>query len=102
MKYGVHVDIFETTGPLRWICAVNAGLKYESVMTTTDTAKPFATTNDGKGYTGRRFNKDLEQLLMRKLDLTLGPLTSHSFRAGLATMMAKAGCSDRDIQLTGR
>ena len=48
------------------------------------------------------FNQDLKQLLMGKLDLSLGPLTSHSFRAGLATMMAKAGCPDKDIQLTGR
>ena len=39
---------------------------------------------------------------MGKLDLLLGPLTSHSFRVGLATMMAKAGCPDKDIQLTGR
>ena len=25
MKHGASVDIFETTGPLRWLCAVNAG-----------------------------------------------------------------------------
>ena len=87
---------------MRWLCAINAGLKYESVMTTTDTAQPFATTRDGKGYTGRIFNQDLKHLLLGKLDLSLGPLTSHSFRSGLATMMAKAGCSDKDIQLTGR
>ena len=91
-KHGIHVDIFETTGPLRWLCAVNAAMKYKSVMTTTDTEQPFATTSNGKGYTGKMFNEDLKRLLMGKLDLTLGPLTSHSFRAGLATMMAKAGC----------
>ena len=96
------MDIFETTGPLRWLCAVNAAMKYEGVMTKTDTEQPFAKTVSGKGYTGRMFNEDLKQLLRGKLDLSLGPLTSHSFRAGLATMMAKAGCSDKDIQLTGR
>ena len=101
-KHGIRVDISETTGPLRWLCAVNAAMKYKSVMTTTDTEKPFAATRNGKGYTRKMFNKYLKRLLMGKLDLTLGPLTSHSFRAGLATMMGKAGCSDKDIQLTGR
>ena len=101
-KHGIHVDIFETTGPLRWLCAVNAAMKYKSVMTTTDAEQPFATTRNAKGYTGKMFNKDLKQLLLWKLDLTLGPPTSHSFRAGLATMMGKTGCSDKDIQLTGR
>ena len=48
------------------------------------------------------FNEDLKTLLRGKLDPLLGPLTSHSFRAGLATMMAKVGCSDKDFQLTGR
>ena len=77
-------------------------MKYESVRTTTDTEQPFATTRNGTGYTGKMFNKDLNHLLMGKLDLTLEPLTSHSFGAGLPTMMVKAGCSDKDIQLAGR
>ena len=102
LKHRVRVDIFETTGPLRWLCAVNAGMKYENVMTPADTAQPFATTSNGKGYAGRMCNEDLKTLLRGKLDPSLGPLTLHSFTAGLATMMAKAGCSDRDIQLTGR
>ena len=100
--HGIRVDIFETTGPLRWLCAVNAAMKYEGIMNKTDSEQPFARTANGKGYTGKMFNQDLKQLLMGKLDLSLGPLTSHSFRAGLATMMAKAGCPDKDIQLTGR
>ena len=94
--------MFETMGPLRWLCAVNAGMKYESVMSTTDTAQPFATTSNGKGYTGRMFNEDLKHLLRGKLDPLLGPLMSYSFRAGLSTMMAMAGCSEKDIQLKGR
>ena len=100
--HGIRVDIFETTGPLRWLCAVNAALKYEGVTDKTDSEQPFARTANGLGYTGRMFNQDLKQLLMGKLDLSLGPLTSHSFRAGLATMMAKAGFPDKEIQLTGR
>ena len=51
--------VFETTGALRWLCAVNAGMKYESIMSSAGTAQPFATTSNGKGYTGRMFNEDL-------------------------------------------
>ena len=54
------MDVFETTGPLRWLCAVNAGMKYESVMSSADTAQTFAMTSNGKGYTGRMFNKNLK------------------------------------------
>ena len=96
------MDIFETKGPLRWLCAVNAYTKYASSMNATTSAKPLAMMNNGTGYTGRMFNKDLKHLLRGKVDLSLRSLTSHSFRAGLATMLAKAGCSDKDIQLTGR
>ena len=77
-------------------------MKYKGMMAASDTEQPFATTRDGTGYTGQMFNEDLKHLLMGKVDLTLGPLTSHSFRAGLPTMMGKAGFSDKDIQLTGR
>ena len=58
--------------------------------------------SDGTGYTGRMFNNNLKHFLKDKVDLSQGPIMSHSFRAGLATMMAKAGCSDKEIQLTGR
>ena len=101
-KHGVRIDIFETEGPLKWLCAVNAAMKYEGMMTPTESEQPFAMTRDGKGYTGQMFNNDLKQLLAGKLDPTLGPLTSHSFRAGLPTMMGKAGFPDKDIQLAGR
>ena len=81
---------------------MNAYVKYVSSTSATTSAQPLATMSDGTGYTGRMFNEDLKHLLRDKVDLLQGPLTSHSFRAGLATMMAKARCSDKDIQLTGR
>ena len=48
------------------------------------------------------FNDNLKHFLKDKMDLSWEPITSHSFRAGLATMMAKARCTDFEIQLTGR
>ena len=101
-NHGVCVDIFETTGPLRWLCAVSAYMKYTDHTGSTTPIQPLATMSDGTGYTGRMFNEDIKLFLNDKVDLSQGPITSHSFRAGLATMMAKAGCSDSEIQLTGR
>ena len=99
---GVRVDIFETTGPLRWLCAVAAYVKYMDHIGTTTTPQPLATMSNGTGYTGRMFNEDIKTFLNDKVDLSQGPITSHSFRAGLSTMMAKAGCSDTEIKLAGR
>ena len=58
-KHGVQVDIFETTGPPRCLCAVNAYTKFASSMNATTSAQPLATMSDGTGYTGRMFNEDL-------------------------------------------
>ena len=102
LLFGKQGDIFETTGPLRWLCAVNANIKYRDSIELTATAQPLATMSNGTGYTGRMFNDDIKHLLKGKVDLSQGPITSHSFRAGLATMMAKARCTDKDIRLTGR
>ena len=101
-KHGLRIEIFETTGPLRWLCAVNAYIKYVNNAKATTSAQPLAVMSDGTGYTGRMFNNNLKHFLKDKVDLSQGPIMSHSFRAGLATMMAKAGCSDKEIQLTGR
>ena len=60
----VMLLVFETTGALRWLCAVNAGMKYESIMSSAGTAQSFAMTSNGKGYTGRMFNVDLKALLV--------------------------------------
>ena len=57
---------------------------------------------DGSNYTGKEFNIDLKKLLGKHLDYNKGKILSHSFRSGLATMMAKCGYSDEDIMRTGR
>ena len=36
------------------------------------------------------------------MDYKKGKILSHSFRAGLATMMAKSGYSDEEVMRTGR
>ena len=51
-------------------------------------------------YTTKDFNADLKKLLGGHIKY--GKLTGHSFRAGLATLMAQAGFEDKDIQSIGR
>ena len=64
--------------------------------------RPFFRDLGGRGYTGRAFNNDLQELLTGQVDYSLGSITSHSFRAGLATEMARVGYSDADIMAVGR
>ena len=100
--HGIRVDIFENTGDLNWLCAVKSFEKYQLIAANRAPHQPLFKLQDGSGYTGRMFNEDIKTLLAGKIDDSLGPLTTHSFRAGMATMMAEAGCSDDQIQLAGR
>ena len=99
---GIKVDIFENTGTLNWLCSVKAYEKYQLVSNGPNPNQPLFTLQDGSGYTGRMFNEDVKTLLTGRIDTSLGPLTTYSFRAGMATMMAEAGCTDDQIQLAGR
>ena len=56
----------------------------------------------GKCLTGNLFNKDLKSLLEKYFDYDKGRYLSHSFRAGLASMMALAGYDDATIMRQGR
>ena len=98
----IRVDIFKNTGSLNWLCAVKSYKKYLSISNVTTPNQPFFTLQDRSGYTGRLFNDDVKTLLAGKIDNSLGPLKTLSFRAGMVTMMAEAGCSDDQIQLAGR
>ena len=101
-SHGIRVDIFENKGPLNWLCAVKSFEKYQQISGDRAPNQPLFKLQDGSGYTGKMFNEDIKTLLMGRIDQSLGPLTTHSFRAGMATMMAEAGCSDDQIQLAGR
>ena len=101
-KHGIQVDVFENGGALNWGCAVKAYKKYVAHVGTIKPNQRIGLFQDGLGCTGRMFNSDIKVLLKGKIDHSLRPLTTHSFRAGMATMMARACCSDEQIQLAGR
>ena len=97
---GVMVDLFATSS---FFCPVIAYKKYLASLPFSPAANsPVFRTSDGAGYTGAGFNADLKVLLKGQVDYTRGKITSHSFRAGLATEMAKLGYADQDIMNIGR
>ena len=54
----------------------------------------------GWAYRKHAFNEDIKSLLGKYI--TYGKISSHSFRAGLASLMAQAGYKDETIMAVGR
>ena len=63
---------------------------------------PVARWSDGSLITKARMNTELKLILGKKFNYEEGTVSTHSFRAGLATLMAEFGCSDQEIQSQGR
>ena len=97
---GVMVEIFLTNNHL---CPIRASEKWSKISKIAKTeVKPVFRHEDGSNYTGKQFNDDLRKILGKHLLYKKGKILSHSFRAGLATMMAQLGYSDEEIMRTGR
>lgn len=100
LSAGVKLDLFETGD---FMCPVKAYKNWmQDKVVRLSTQKPLFRLADGRNYTGYQFNKDLKVLLQGVVDYSKSPITSHSFRRGLATFMAKSGYSDEDIMKVGR
>ena len=100
LRQGIYVDLFPTGS---FLCPVEALAKFlRDPCSPIVEDRPFFRDLGGRGYTGRAFNNDLQELLTGQVDYSLGSITSHSFRAGLATEMARVGYSDADIMAVGR
>ena len=97
---GIMVEIFPTNNHL---CPIRAYEKWRMVSKVAKTSmKLVFRQENGKNYTGQDFNADLRKLLGKHLNYKEGKILSHSFRSGLATMMAQNGYSDEEIMRTGR
>ena len=101
----VLVDVFEQSGPGSWFCPVKAWRKYKLVVRKgcVKPDMPAFRTKLGAGYTADAFNKDLKALLEENRIYKDGPgITSHSFRAGVASTLARLGFSEETISAQGR
>ena len=94
----VTVEMFQQD---TWLCPVKA-LEMLRRERKEEEESPFAKRSNGKLLTIRLFNQLLQMLLKDHLSYEEGTISSHSFRAGIATAMARAGYSDEEIQRVGR
>ena len=100
LAQGVTVELFETGN---FLCPVNAYLKWKTCARVhLSKGKPAIRLDSGENYTGKEFNRDLRQLLSPYVNYQKGTISSHSFRSGLASLMATLGYSDLDIMTIGR
>ena len=92
------VDVYESGGHL---CPVKAFSKW-SKHKNLNNRLPLFREEDGSPYTVRQFNQYLRDFSTKYLDLGDRSLTSHSFRAGITTMMAELGYTDLELMTIGR
>ena len=94
----IIVDVFATGSD---ICPVSAYRRWRN-KAKSDKDKPLFRFNNGKCLTGRRFNEILKEMLSGVLPESKGLISSHSFRAGAASMMGVLGYSDEEVKAVGR
>ena len=94
----VIVDVYETKVD---ICPVRAFRRWDALRARDD-EQPLFRFKDGTPLTGRKFNTILRERLRGLVPDVDTLFSSHSFRAGAASMMAALGYSDEDIKVIGR
>ena len=95
----IFVDVYET-GSL--LCPVRAYKKWMLTRPPTRTDLPAFRKADGVPLTGRELNKILKTCLEKHEFYQSGTITSHSFRSGMASLMATLGYSEEEIMAMGR
>ena len=100
LSQGVRVELFSTG---TFSCPVRAWKSWR-ILTKGSLCptKPVFRFPDGRCMTGAFFNMELKSLLGKYFNYDAGKYLSHSFRAGMASMMALAGYTDEAIMRQGR
>lgn len=97
-KKATSVELFPTGN---FLCPIDAFRKFKRIVTDWDESLPLFRI--GKVFlTQKQFNCDLRLLLSEHFDYAAKSVSSHSFRAGISTAMARCGFSDEEIKLQGR
>ena len=95
----VIIDIYASHGLL---CPVKAYEKWLRTKPPADSESPAFRDEHGTPLTGRKLNKILKRCLEKHIDYKSGFVSSHSFRAGIASLMGTLGYSDSQIKAVGR
>ena len=94
---GTIVEVF---GNNSVTCPVAAFTDYLKIAGNIHTDCAAFRTGDGWALRHGRVNAELKRILSPYV--TYGSISGHSFRAGLASLMAEKGMSDDDIRTQGR
>ena len=87
---GINVELFATGG---FSCPITTWKNWRGLTKTSlPPTKPVFRLPNGKGLTGAYFNQTLKTLLGLYVNYDKKCFLSHSFRVGMASMMAAAGC----------
>ena len=95
----IIIDIYASHGLL---CPVKALEKWLKTKPPAEAGKPAFRDENGVPLTGRKLNEILKKCLSNHIDYEDGYVTSHSFRAGIASLMGSMGYSDSQIKAIGR
>ena len=105
-KKVTFVELYEQKGAASWFCPVRAYLKFvEAVLggVAPPPGLPLMRRQNGRGYTAVAFNADLRDILTPWLAYgSEGGISAHSFRAGIASTLARLGFSEETIAAQGR
>ena len=96
---GIQEVSVEMFGNKTALCPVRA---VERAMKHNRSGKPFATLSSGKVLTKARLNTMMKAAFKGVVDYEINTISSHSFRSGLASAMARQGYSDEEIKRQGR
>ena len=94
---GQVVEVFSIESVL---CPVRAVKKYLELAGRNPPNIPMFRREDGLCYSHSSFNADLKKLLREMIPY--GGISAHSFRIGMATLLAQSGYSDDEICAIGR
>ena len=94
MEKGITIEIFEVGGK---ICPVRAWKRYKAMTKgEKEAGMPCFRTEDGFSYSHSAMNRDLRKIFEGRIQY--GKMTGHSFRIGLASLLAENGYSDEGKQ----
>ena len=99
-KKGAHIELFELGN---FFCPVRAYFKWKQISKLDHNKEmPVFRHEDGSGLTSKEFNVELKLLMENVIDYSNSRISSHCFRAGITTTMARLGYSKEMISLQGR
>ena len=95
---GKIVDIYSSASTL---CPIQAFKKFRD-QAKIEEKKPVFRLQNGKNFTTKMLNEKLKQYLGKHVDTECKRVTGHSFRIGIASLVAQLGYSEEQIKSLGR